>query len=114
MRVELGLQEVGAVDGEQRLALLHVIADGGEQRDDLALIGREDLRLHVLVEVDAADGLLFNRKLAVFDRLDLHRSELGIRQIDAVAWLCAAARGASALAVAPVSAFGRTPDGHAQ
>ena len=80
-----GLQQIGAVDGEQRLALLHVVADLGKQRDDAALIGREHLRRHVLVEIDAADRLLLDREIALFDRLDLDRSKLRIRQIDAVA-----------------------------
>ena len=82
IKVELGRQQVGAVDGEQRLTFLHIIADGGEQGDDLALIGGENLRLHVLVEIDAADGLPFDRELAFSDRLDLHGSKLRIRKIE--------------------------------
>ena len=82
IRFDSACQQVGAVDGEQRLAFLHVIADRGKQRDDLALIGRENLRLHVLVEVDAADRLLFDRKFALFDRLDFDGSKLRIRKIE--------------------------------
>jgi hypothetical protein len=80
-QVRLGRQQVGAVDGVQGLALLHVIADLGQQADDPALIGREHLQRHVLIEVDAADGLLLDRKLVLSDRLDLHRSQLRIRQV---------------------------------
>jgi len=67
----LGLQQIGAVDGEQGLALSHVIADLGEQGDDPPRIGREHLQRHVLVEIDAADRFLLDRKLALADRLDL-------------------------------------------
>jgi len=81
-QVRFGRQQIGAVDCEQRLTLLHVIADGSEQGDDLALIGRKDLRLHVLVEVDTADRLLFDREDVDFGRLDLYGSELRIRKIE--------------------------------
>ena len=44
-----GLQQIGAVDGEQRLALLHVIADIEANRAMiLPWIGREHLHRHVL------------------------------------------------------------------
>ena len=55
-----------------------------EQRDDPPLIGREDLHRQLLVEIDAADRLLLDRKLALLDRRDLDRGELRIRQIHAV------------------------------
>src|SRR4029077_19392969 len=80
----LRLQQIGAVDGEQRLAFADVVADLGKQRYDAALIGREPLDRHVLVEADAADGVLLDREFALLDRLDLDRGKLGIRQVDAV------------------------------
>jgi hypothetical protein len=43
----------------------HVIAHLRKQPDDPALIGRENLDRHVLVEIDAADRLLLDRKLAL-------------------------------------------------
>ena len=78
------LQQIGAVDGEQRLALGDVVADLGKQRDDAALVRREHLDRHVLVEADAADGVFLDREFALLDRLDLDRGELRIRQVDAV------------------------------
>ncbi len=75
----LGLQQIRAVDGEQRLPLLDVVADRGEQRNDPSLIGREDLDRQFFIEVDAADGLLFDREIALLDRLDLHGIELDVR-----------------------------------
>jgi hypothetical protein len=54
--------KVRAVDGEQGLALLHLVADPGVQIEDLALIRGEDLDRHLLVEVDAADGVFLDRK----------------------------------------------------
>ncbi len=68
---QFGLNKVRAVDREQRLALLDVIAHLGEQGDDPALIVREDLRFHVLVEVNAADGLVLHGKHLAPDRADL-------------------------------------------
>jgi len=79
-----GLQKIGAIDGEQRLAFADVITDFGKQRDDAALIRRKDLDRHVLVEVDAADGIFLDGEFALRDRLDLDYGELGIRQVDAV------------------------------
>ena len=80
----LGLQQIGAIDGEQCLPLLHVVTDRAEQRDDPPLIRREHLHRQLLVEVDAADRLLLDRKVALLDWRDLHRDELQIRQIHAV------------------------------
>ena len=84
IKVEFGLQEIGAVDREQRLTLLHVVADRAEQGDDAALVRREDLYRHVFVKIDAADRLFLDGKFAFFDRLDLDGAELGIRKVDAV------------------------------
>jgi hypothetical protein len=78
------LQQIGTVDGEQRLALGDVVADLGEQRDDAALIRREHLDRHVLVEADAADGVFLDREFTLLDRLDFDRGKLGIRQVDAI------------------------------
>ena len=73
IKFELGRQQIGAVDREQRLTFFDVITDGGEQGDDPALVGRKDLRLHVFVEVDAADRLLLDREFTCFDRFYFHR-----------------------------------------
>ena len=81
-QIRFGRQQIGAVDREQLLTFLDVIADGGEQADDLALIGCKNLRLHVFVEVDAADRLLFDGEDADFDRLDFYGSELRVREIE--------------------------------
>ena len=70
------LEEVRAVDGEQGLALLHLVADLGEQPDDPSLIRGEDLGQHFFVEVDAADRGLLDRKIALADRLDLDEFQL--------------------------------------
>ena len=55
--VDFGLDQIGAVDREQGLAFLHVVADLGEQADDPPLIRREHLGRHVLIEIDRADRL---------------------------------------------------------
>ena len=80
----VGLQQVRAVDGEQGLALFHLVADLGEQPDDPSLIGREDLDRHFLVEVDAADRGLLDRKVVLSDRLDLDGRQLRVGQVDAI------------------------------
>src|SRR5262249_7863020 len=87
-----GLEEVRAVDREQGLPLLHVITYLGEQTNDSPRIGREYLRRHLLIEVDAADRFFFDRKLAFSGRLDLDRRELSIGQIYALLGLPTAAR----------------------
>ena len=89
----LCLQEIGAVDREQRLPLLHVIADLAKETDDPALIGGKHLDRHFLIEIDAADRLLLDRKLPLAGRLDLDRSELRIREIDGGRTACVAASG---------------------
>jgi hypothetical protein len=61
----------------------HIVPDRGIEGDDPPLIGREHLHLHILIEVDGANGLLFDGKFARFDRLDLHSRELRIRKIKA-------------------------------
>jgi hypothetical protein len=43
------------------------------------------LRLHILIEIDAADGLLLDREIAQRDRLDFDGGELGFRQFEIVA-----------------------------
>jgi hypothetical protein len=75
-QVGVGGEQVRAVDGEQGLPLFHLIADLGERVDDLALIRREDLDRHLLVEVDAADRGLLDRKIVFSDRPDLDRGHL--------------------------------------
>ena len=104
----LGLQQVGAVDGEQRLAFFHVVAHLGEQRDDPALIGREDLHRHVLIEVDAADRLLLDGKVALLDRCDLDRIELRIGQVHAVGTRTGRAR---RVGIARAAGWTSTPPG---
>ena len=79
-----GLQQVGAVDGEQELALLDLVADLGEQPDDPSLVGGEDLGQQLLVEIDAADRALLDGKVTLLDRCDLDGFELGLRKLDAV------------------------------
>ena len=78
IRFELGCKQIWAVDGEERLTFLHIVANSGEKGDDFALIRREDLILHVFIEVDAADGFFFSGKFALGHRLDLHSGELRI------------------------------------
>ncbi len=84
MSVEFGLDEIGALDGEEGLAFGHPVAEIGEEPDDLALVGGEDLDRHVLVEVDAADRLLLDRKGALARRLDLDPFELGVGEAHAL------------------------------
>ena len=86
--------------------------------DDPSLIGREDLHRHVLVEVDAADRLLLDREVAVFERLDLDGRELRIGQIDAVLFAPATPSSSSlgrvsACAAPPSSGFEPRPKRHA-
>jgi hypothetical protein len=40
------------------------------------MAGRKHLQRHVLIEVDAADGLLLDRKFVLTDRLDFDRCQL--------------------------------------
>jgi hypothetical protein len=82
-QVRVGREQVRAVDGEQGLALLHLVADPGEQIDDLALIRGEDLDGHFLVEVDAADGGFFDRKKIVSHAHDLDRGQLLVAEFHA-------------------------------
>ena len=49
-----------------------------------SLVRGKNLNRHVLVEIDTTNRLFLDRKLVLFDRLDLHGGKLGIRQIDAV------------------------------
>ena len=72
----LRLQQIGTAEREQRLAFFDVVPDFAEQCDDPALIGREDLNGHVLVEIDAANRFLLDREIARLDRLDLDRGKL--------------------------------------
>ncbi len=81
---QLRLEQIGAVDGEQRLPFFDVVTDRGEQRNDAALIGRENLDRQFFIEVDTADGLFFDREAALLGRLDFYGVELGVQQIDAV------------------------------
>ena len=55
--VDSACEKIGTVDGEQHLILLDLVADIGNGGDDAALVGREDLRQHVLIEIDVADRL---------------------------------------------------------
>jgi hypothetical protein len=58
------LDQIGTLDGEQRLPALHVVAHHGEQLHDAALVRRKHLGGHVLVEIDVAHGLCLNGKRA--------------------------------------------------
>ena len=80
------LQQVGAIDGEEGLSFLHVVAERGKEPDDTALVGREHLHGHVLVEIDTADRLFLDREFALLKRHDLHGVELRVRKLDAVPW----------------------------
>jgi hypothetical protein len=73
---------------------LDVIADFGEQTDDPALIGSKYRDCHFLIEIDAADRLLLDRKLALAGRLDSDRSELQVREVDGGRTACVAPSGA--------------------
>jgi hypothetical protein len=61
-----------------------LIADGGEQPDDPALVGGEDLNRHFLIEINAADRFLLDRKDIFPGRLDLDGSELRVAQVHAI------------------------------
>ena len=56
------MHEIGAVDGEKDLVLLHGLPDADEGPQDTALIGGENLGQKLLIEIDIADGLLLLRK----------------------------------------------------
>ena len=71
-----GLQQVRTVNGEERLALFDLIADLGKELDDPALIGREHLHCHILIEIDAPDRGLLDQEFVFADWLDLDRCEL--------------------------------------
>ena len=79
------LQQIGAVDCEQRLAFLHIVPNRGIKGDDPPLVGREHLRRHVLVEIDAPDRFFLDRERTLRDRLDFDCGELRIRQINTIA-----------------------------
>ena len=74
--VDFSLQQIGAVDGEQRLPRFDVVPNRGIKRDDPPLVGGENLHRHVLIEIDTADRFLLDRKSTLFNRLDFDRSEL--------------------------------------
>ena len=83
--MRLSLQQIRAVDCEQRLALLHIVPNRGIKGDDPPLVGREHLRRHVLVEIDAPDRFFLDRERTLCDRLDFDCGELRIRQINTIA-----------------------------
>ena len=60
------LKQIGAVDREQDVAGLDLVADVVERLEDLSRILREHLNQQILVEVDGADGGLQKREVARF------------------------------------------------
>ena len=76
------LQQIGAVDGEQRFALPDLVADVEERINDPAGIRREGLHQHVLIEVDRSDGIPGHPKRARFDRTNLKGFGLPLGQFD--------------------------------
>ena len=78
------LHQVGAVDREQDLPLLHFIAQLCGQLHDAARIWREHLDGHVLVEVDAADGRLLDREFTTGNHLGLDGRDVPFGQLEAV------------------------------
>ena len=68
MRFDCAAMKSGALDREQDLILLHLIAQVRKGADDAALIRREHRDGRVLVEIDVADGLLLHEELALARR----------------------------------------------
>ncbi len=77
-----GLKQIGAVDGEQRIAFLHFVADVEERIDDSSGIWRERLHQHVLIEVDRADRILQRLEGTLFRGNDLEALGLLVGQDD--------------------------------
>ena len=65
MSVELACSRSGLSMVKRSLAFLDLVADLGEQPVDPARILGEYLGQQLLVEVDASDGRLFDRKLTL-------------------------------------------------
>ena len=82
INVEFRREQIGTVDGEENLILLHLVADIGIGIDDSALIGRKDLRQNILIEVDIADSLPLQGKIHGTDLVDLYRRDLLLVQIE--------------------------------
>lgn len=82
--VRLRGNKIGAFYREKDLAFLDLIAEIAERLDEPALIGCEDLHAPVLVEIDVADGLFLDAKLAIDDGCDFDRAELRVGQNDII------------------------------
>jgi len=80
----LHLQQVGTINGKERLILFHIVADLGEQPDDASLIIGEDLDRHVLVVIDVPNRTLLYLEQMFAGRLDLDRGNLLLREFHGV------------------------------
>ena len=80
----LRLQQVGTVDGKERLILFHIVADLGEQPIDSSLVIGEDLDRHVLVVIDIPYRTFLDCEQTFADGLDLDRSNLLLGEVHGV------------------------------
>ena len=80
-QVAFGIDQIRAVDGVKRLALLHVITQLRCGGDDLSRKGRKNLDGQIFVEIHASDSFLFHGKDIGLKRRDFQRGGLSFGQI---------------------------------
>ena len=80
----LRLQQVGTVDGKERLILFYFVAELGEQPDNAPLVIREDLERHVFIVIDTPHRALLDRKQMFAGGLDLDRTDLLLGEVHGV------------------------------